>query len=79
MTKNGIMPRLRRLLTGRNPMDHIKELEKKKKRNAVIVFAMLAAVAVTGLGCLFVGSSDMTFGHALDALLGGGSDAQWNG
>ena len=57
-------------------MDHIKELEKKKKRNAVIIFAMLAAVAVTGLGCLFVGSSGMTFGHALDALLGGGSDAQ---
>ena len=57
-------------------MNHILELKRKKKRNTVIIFAMLAAVMVVGVGCLFVGSSDMTFRDALDALLGGGSDAQ---
>ena len=57
-------------------MNHILELKRKKKRNTVIIFAMLAAVMVVSVGCLFVGSSDMTFRDALDALLGGGSDAQ---
>ena len=57
-------------------MNHIKELEKRNKRNAIIIFAMLAAVIVAGVACLFVGSSNMSFGDALNALLGGGSDAQ---
>ena len=57
-------------------MNHILELKRKKKRNAVIIFAMLTAVMVVSVGCLFVGSSNMTFRDALDALLGGGSDAQ---
>ena len=58
------------------PMDHIKELEKRKKRNAVVVAGMLLAVIIIGIACLFVGSSNMTFDDALNALLGGGSDAQ---
>ena len=57
-------------------MNHIKELEKRNKRNAVIIFAMLAAVIVAGIACLFVGSSNMSFQAALDALLGGGTSAQ---
>ena len=57
-------------------MNHLLELEKKNRRNTVIILAMLAAVLIVGIGCLFVGSSNMSFGDALDALLGGGSGAQ---
>ena len=57
-------------------MNPIKELEKKKRRNVAMIVTMLAAVVVVGVGCLFVGSSNMSLGEALDALLGGGTDAQ---
>ena len=57
-------------------MNHIKELEKQNRRNTVVILAMLAAVAVIGIACLFVGSSNMSFGDALDALLGSGNEAQ---
>ena len=57
-------------------MNHIKELEKKQKRNTVVLIAMLMAVVVIGVACLFVGSSNMSFADALDALLGGGTSAQ---
>ena len=57
-------------------MDHIKELEKRKRRNAVVIAGLLLAVVVIGIACLFVGSSNMSFGDGLNALLGGGSDAQ---
>lgn len=57
-------------------MNHIKELEKKNKRNTAIIIFMLAAVVIAGVACLFVGSSNMSFNDALDALLGGGNDAQ---
>ena len=57
-------------------MNHIQELKKKQKRNTVVLFAMLLAVAVIGFACLFVGSSNMSIRSALDALLGVGSSAQ---
>lgn len=57
-------------------MNHILELEKKKRKNTAIILLMLAAVLVTGVICLFVGSSNMTVREAVNALLGGGSDAQ---
>ena len=57
-------------------MNPISALQKKKKRNMAIIIAMLAAVVVAGVACLFVGSSHMTFREALDALFGGGTDAQ---
>ena len=57
-------------------MDYIKELKKKNKRNALVVMAMLLAVVLVSLACLFVGSSNMSFGDALNALLGSGNDAQ---
>lgn len=57
-------------------MNHILELEKKKRKNTAIIFLMLAAILVTGVVCLFVGSSNMTVRDAVNALLGGGSDAQ---
>ena len=57
-------------------MHHIKELEKRNKRNRLILLAMLLAVIAAGVACLFVGSSDMTVSQALDALFGGGNGAQ---
>lgn len=57
-------------------MNHIQELQRKNRRNTLVILAMLAAVAVLGIACLFVGSANMTFADALDALLGGGSGAQ---
>ena len=57
-------------------MNHIKELEKRNRRNTIVIIAMLVAVIVVGVACLFVGSSNMSFQAALDALLGGGTDAQ---
>ena len=57
-------------------MNHIKELEKRNQRNAIVIIAMLVAVVVVSIACLFVGSSNMSFHDALDAMLGGGNDAQ---
>lgn len=57
-------------------MNHIKELEKRNRRNTVVIVAMLVAVIVVSVACLFVGSSNMSFQAALDALLGGGTSAQ---
>lgn len=57
-------------------MDHIKQMEKRKTRNTCIILAMLVAVVVVGIACLFVGSSNMSFDDAMQALLGGGTDAQ---
>lgn len=57
-------------------MNHINELEKRNRRNTAIIIAMLVAVILVGIACLFVGSSNMSFSDAMDALLGGGSDAQ---
>ena len=57
-------------------MDHMRELEKRKLRNTVVIVIMVAAVIALSIACLFVGSSKMTFRDALDALLGGGTSAQ---
>ena len=57
-------------------MNHLKELEKQKRRNTIVLIAMLLAVLTVGIACLFVGSSNLSVGEALNALLGGGSGAQ---
>lgn len=57
-------------------MTHIQLQKKKRIRNRIIILSMLAAVLALGIGCLFVGSSNLSFGEALDALLGRGSSAQ---
>ena len=57
-------------------MNHIKELEKRNKRNTTLIVILLVAVLIVGVACLFVGSSNMAFADALNALLGGGNDAQ---
>lgn len=48
----------------------------------MVILAMLVAVIALGIACLFVGSSNMSLGDALNTLLGKGSPAQsrilWN-
>ena len=57
-------------------MNHIAEQKKKALRNTIIIIAMLVVVLAISIACLFVGSSNMSFEDALNALLGGGSGAQ---
>ena len=57
-------------------MNHIKELKKRRKRNALVIAALTAAVLLVGIACLFVGSSDLSFRDALNALVGKGDAAQ---
>ena len=63
-------------------MNHILELQKKNKRNAVIIAIMAVSVILLGIACLFAGSSNMTVAQGLQALMGKGSPAQnriiWN-
>ena len=57
-------------------MNHIKELEKRNRRNTTVIILMAVAVLIVGIACLFVGSSNLSLTDALDALLGGGTGAQ---
>ncbi len=57
-------------------MNHLKEMEKRNRRNTAVLIILLVAVVVTSVVCLFVGSSNMTLEEALKALLGRGNDAQ---
>ena len=57
-------------------MSALVELRKRESRNKLILWAMLLAVVILGIVCLFVGVSKMTVAQALEALFGGGTDAQ---
>ena len=57
-------------------MNAIAEQKRKNRIYTAVILGMLAVVVVIGIACLFVGSSNMSFTDALDALLGGGNDAQ---
>ena len=57
-------------------MNHILMQRQQSRRYALIIAIMLICVLAISVSCLFVGSSNMTFSAALDALLGGGSAAQ---
>ena len=63
-------------------MNRIQELQKKNKRNTVIILTMASAVVVLGIGCLFVGSSNLSFRDAMNAFAGKGTPSQtriiWN-
>ena len=63
-------------------MDVIQQRQKYSRRNTFVIIAMLAAVCLLGFVCLFVGSANMSFADALDALAGRGSGANsriiWN-
>ena len=51
------------------------QLKKQHKKYTVVLVILLVAVVAVGVGCLFVGSSNMTFREGLDALMGKGSRA----
>ena len=57
-------------------MNQIIQAQKRTRRYTLVILAMVLAVAVTGVACLFVGSSNLTFAQAMEALLGGGTGAQ---
>ena len=51
-------------------------LQKRKMKQTVILCLLVLAVIGVAVGCLFVGSSNLTVGEALQALVGKGSAAQ---
>ena len=57
-------------------MNAIDAIKRKSRRNRLIVIFMLAAVFLSTLGSLFVGSAHMPLKDGLNALFGGGTDAQ---
>ena len=56
-----------------NPID---QLKKKNRRSLLVICLLLILLVAAGIGCLFVGSSNLSFADALEALLGGGTGAQ---
>ena len=56
-------------------MNRMTQLQRINRRNAIVIEAMIAAVILFGIGCLFVGSSNMSFSEGWDAFLGGGTAA----
>lgn len=63
-------------------MNRIRQLQRKNRRNTILVLAMAAAVVLLGVLCLFAGSSNLTVSDAWLALRGRGTPAQsriiWN-
>ena len=57
-------------------MDTIKQLQLKRRRNRIVLAAMVLAVLIIAVLCLFVGSSNMTLADGLKGLVGRGTDAQ---
>ena len=57
-------------------MDTIKQLQLKRRRNRIVLAAMMLTVLIIAVLCLFVGSSNMTLADGLKGLVGKGTDAQ---
>lgn len=57
-------------------MNHLTLLKQRNRKNAIIIIGLAIAVLLISTACLFVGSSNMSFSDCLNALLGGGNDAQ---
>lgn len=57
-------------------MNSLQVMDKQKKKNALVIGILLITLFVVSVACLFVGSSNMSFTDALNALLGGGTNAQ---
>ncbi len=56
-------------------MNHKKAIQQKNRRNTLIICAMLMAVILLAIVCLFAGSSNMSVSDGLAALAGKGSAA----
>ena len=63
-------------------MNTIENMKKKQKRQRLVIAVLLAAVIALGVGCLFVGSSNMSFADSMAALKKTGTAAHvriiWN-
>ena len=63
-------------------MNHLNELQKRKRRNRIVILAMSLAVWVLAGVCLFIGSSNMTLWEGLLAVAKKGTPAHnriiWN-
>ena len=63
-------------------MNTIENMKKKQKRQRLVIAILLAAVIALGVGCLFVGSSNMSFADSMAALMKRGTAAHvriiWN-
>lgn len=57
-------------------MNSLQVMDKQKKKNALVIGILLITLFVVSVACLFVGSSNMSFRDALNALLGSGTNAQ---
>jgi iron complex transport system permease protein len=57
-------------------MNSLQEMNKRNKKNALVIASLLIVLLAVSVACLFVGSSNMSFTDALNALLGGGTNAQ---
>ena len=57
-------------------MDQIIQIRRRRTKHALLILCLILALIAISIACLFVGSSNMTFRQALDALLGGGTGAQ---
>ena len=63
-------------------MNHLHEIQKRKRRNRIVIVSMIAAVWVLAGVCLFIGSSNMTLQEGLLAIAKKGTPAHnriiWN-
>ena len=63
-------------------MNTIEKMQKKRRRNTLVIVAMILAVVILGVFCLFVGSSNMSFADCIAALSKTGKAANvriiWN-
>lgn len=57
-------------------MNSLQEMKNRRKKNILAIVILLIALLVVSVTCLFVGSSNMSFTDAFNALLGGGTNAQ---
>lgn len=55
-------------------METIDKIQRKQKRNILVITVMILAVLILSVFCLFIGSSNMTFHESMDALLGSGTN-----
>ena len=56
-------------------MNHIAEIQKKNRRNTIVMLVMLMVVLFAAVLCLFAGSSNMSLTDAFHALMGKGTAA----
>ena len=50
-------------------MQNCSILQRQKRKYFLVICAFILCVAVAAIACLFVGSSNMTIGQCIDALM----------